>query len=134
MKAHVRASVPERVLTYAIDESVEPQLSAALQTLAIEERQISTGELQQDVGYLAGFSGYEKKENAETVSLSCEGVMVMCGLSEARANALLKTLHEHNIRIPLKAMITPTNQNWSFVKLAEELTREHQAIKQGRRA
>lgn len=132
MKARVKTSSPERVLTCALDDVAGMRLSSILQGLAIEERRISPDEWGQDVGYLAGFTGYREKE-APAAPLSCGGVMVMCGLSEARMNALLKALKEHEIRVPLKAVVTAANQNWSFARLVEELNREHQAFTQGRR-
>ncbi|MCI8360380.1 MAG: DUF3783 domain-containing protein [Clostridiales bacterium] len=134
MKARVRTAVPQRVLTYLLEEPAAQGLSAILQGMKLEERRISAEELGQEIGYLAGLSGYEEKPAPEPAPTSGEGVMVMCGLSEARMDALLKALHDGNIRIPLKAVVTPTNQNWSFVKLAEELARERRAIQRGGRA
>ena len=53
MKAHVIAPIQERVLSFAIDGAVQPQLSQILQELSIEERPVTMEELGQDVGYLA---------------------------------------------------------------------------------
>ena len=61
MKSHVISPVPERVLSYGIDEAVQPLLSAVLQEFSIEERCVSPQELGQEVGYLAGFPGFEGK-------------------------------------------------------------------------
>ena len=49
MKARVLTSIPERVLTYAIDEAIQPRLSAALKKLHIEEYQVSPEELGEPV-------------------------------------------------------------------------------------
>ena len=133
MKARVRTTVPQRVLTYVPDGAAAEGLSAELQGMRLEERRISAEELGQTVGYLAGLSGYEEKTKAEAAPSLGEGMMVMCGLSEARMDALLRALREGNVRIPLKAVITPTNQSWSFGKLAEELAKERQAIQRSSR-
>lgn len=61
MKARVLASIPERVLTYAIDEAIQPRLSAALKKLHIEEYQVSPEELGESVGHLAGLPGFNEK-------------------------------------------------------------------------
>ena len=134
MKAHVIAPIQERVLSFAIDGAVQPQLSQILQELSIEERPVTMEELGQDVGYLAGFPGFDRKENtaASEILPSCGGVICLCGISNKRMNALLEALNSKKIIIPLKAMVTATNQKWSFAELIKELSREHAAFqKQG---
>ncbi len=133
MKSHVISPVPERVLSYGIDEAVQPLLSAVLQEFSIEERCVSPQELGQEVGYLAGFPGFEKKEETTGEQLSCGGVICFCGISNARINTLLKTLNEKKALIPLKAVVTATNQRWSFSKLIEELLKENRAIAEMRK-
>ncbi len=133
MKSHVISPVPERVLSYGIDEAVQPLLSAVLQEFSIEERCVSPQELGQEVGYLAGFPGFEKKEETTGEQLSCGGVICFCGISNARINTLLKTLNEKKALIPLKAVVTATNQRWSFLKLIEELLKENRAIAEMRK-
>lgn len=130
MKAHIVSQIPERVLVYAVEEEVQARLSAVLQELSIEEYVVSSEDLAQDVGYLAGFPGFAKKEGVSFASTACDGVLCMCGISNARMNHLLKALREKSVSIPLKAMVTATNQRWSFGKLIEELSKEHQAILQ----
>lgn len=133
MKSHVISPVPERVLSYGIDEAVQPLLSAVLQEFSIEERCVFPQELGQEVGYLAGFPGFEKKEETTGEQLSCGGVICFCGISNARINTLLKTLNEKKALIPLKAVVTATNQRWSFLKLIEELLKENRAIAEMRK-
>ena len=130
MKAHIVSPIPERVLLYAVDEKIRPKLSAVLQRLSIEECIVTDLDLAQDVGYLAGFPGFVSKEEAVTAPPACGGVLCMCGISNQRMNLLLKSLREEGSAVPLKAMVTATNQRWSFVKLIEELSKEHQAILQ----
>ncbi|MGI5896401.1 MAG: DUF3783 domain-containing protein [Oscillospiraceae bacterium] len=130
MKAHIVSPIPERVLVYAVEQELRPKLTTVLQRLSIEEYIVSDLDLAQDVGYLAGFPGFASKEEAVSAPPACGGVLCMCGISNQRMNLLLKSLREEEIVIPLKAMVTATNQRWSFVKLIEELSKEHQAILQ----
>ena len=128
MKAHVVTQVPKRVLLYAIEQAKQAELSAVLQKLSIEEYTLSADELGQDVGYLAGFPGFVKKESALCEPPHCNGVMCMCGLSNVLMDELLNALKENEISIPLKAIVTATNQNWSFDELIRELIKEREAI------
>ena len=54
------------------------------------------------------------------------------GFAGARRNCcpdkLLAALRTAGIRIPHKAVLTPTNQNWNVYQLAQELERERQAM------
>lgn len=132
MKARVRNNPAEKVLCFAIAEEVKPGLSKALQELSIEEVQIPSDALDQSVGYLAGFPGFEERKGGVGTAPASQSVICMCGISHARMNLLLRSLKEQEINIPLKAIVTPTNQTWSFAKLIAELAREHKAL-EGRR-
>ena len=127
MKARI-TKAPERVLTYGIDPATRPLLSAALEELGIEERGISPDQLGQTVGWLAGFPGFSPDRDRECPPPPSIPVLCMCGLSGARVNALLAALRKRDVHIPLKAVSTPTNQNWTFLQLIEELKREHTAL------
>ena len=132
MKARMTYKPAERVLTFAVGETAQPLLTAVLQQLSIEERRVSPEEINQDVGYLAGFPGFVKKETDRPLPpLGREaegGVLCMCGLTGVRMNALLKALRENGAPISLKATVTPTNQHWAFRRLVEELRKEHDAL------
>ena len=134
MKARIAAKIPEiteRVLSYAVDDAMQPLLSEVLQELKIDERRVSDDELNQYVGYLAGISSFS--ENPKKVlypQSSYKGFICMCGLSNERMDLFLKILKQKNVYIPIKSMLTVTNQNWCFGALIEELTKEHEAILQ----
>ena len=132
MKARVVSHIPERVLIYGVEETVQHRLSAVLQKLQIEEYRVSSGDLQKTVGCLAGLPGYGDKEapfvSKETAVPSQKGVLCMCGLSNKRMDALLQVLREEDIRIPIRAKMTETNKDWSFGAFMEELSKEHEAV------
>lgn len=52
------------------------------------------------------------------------GMMILCDFNEDDVDFILKTLRMANISIPLKAIETDTNKNWSHIELYEELLRE----------
>lgn len=57
--------------------------------------------------------------------------LVLCGLPGPEREALLDALRTAGAAIPLKAIVTPTNQNWRFGQLLAELAREHAALHGG---
>ncbi len=138
MKARVRAisnipNIPERVLTYAVEESIQPRLSAALEKLRIEEYRVSPEETELPVGRLAGLPGYEEKRPFQPAgkgktAAPARGFLCMCGLSDKRMDELLDLLRREEIFIPIRAKLTETNKDWSFAAWMEELSREHEAV------
>ena len=79
------------------------------------------------LGSLAGYAAGTVPVSAET-TLPETGLLVMCGLKNSRMDKLLAALRTAGIRIPHKAVLTPTNQNWNVYQLAQELERERQAM------
>ena len=128
MKARIVTTIPERVLLFAIDKTVKEKLDGILKQLDIQSYTVTDRELGQDVGYLAGFHGFQEKPMSDVVPPASEGVLCRCGMSSQRIDRFIKTLKEHQIDIPIKATVTATNQSWSFGTLVEELNREHKAI------
>ena len=128
MKARIVTKIPERVLLFAIDKTVKAQLDSILKQLNIQSHTVTDREVGQDVGYLAGFHGFQEKPISDVIPPVSEGVLCMCGMSSQRIDQFIKTLKEHQIDIPIKATVTATNQKWSFGALVEELNKEHEAI------
>lgn len=54
--------------------------------------------------------------------------LIMNGLDRARLDSFLKELRAGGVSIPLKAMVTPTNQSWTLAALLAELVREREAF------
>ena len=128
MKAHIVTKISERVLLFAIDNAVKSQLDTVLKQFSIASHTVADHELGQDVGYLAGFQGFQEKQASAVTSPASHGVLCMCGMSSQRMDQLIKAMKEHQINIPIKATVTAVNQKWSFGELVSELNREHEAI------
>ena len=60
-----------------------------------------------------------------------EPVLVMYSFTDGELERLLASMRERHISIPLKAMITRTNINWTPLRLYRELRREHTAMSRG---
>lgn len=53
------------------------------------------------------------------------GMMVLCDFNEDDVDFILKTLRMANINIPLKAIETDTNKNWSPSFMYDQLLEEY---------
>ncbi len=130
MKARVMQQASPRVLTYGMDIADRRRLSDVLKRLSLTEYPIQPNQIGQTVGYLAGLPGFSEVKTDHIPSLECPGILCMCGLSNQQVDQLLAALREAAISIPLKAVLTPTNQKWHFYKLMEELKKERTAFAQ----
>ena len=59
-------------------------------------------------------------------------MLVLCGFSQPMVNTFLSLLKASRLPvIPLKAVLTETNQGWNSLELHEELKKEHAALQNG---
>lgn len=63
-----------------------------------------------------------------------EELLVMADLPAGGLNLLLGQLRRSRVSIALKAVVTPTNREWSLARLYGELCRERAALEQGEKA
>lgn len=56
------------------------------------------------------------------------GCLVLCGLRDKRLDKVLFELRRADIPIDYKAVLTPSNQEWTVPELMKELQRERQAV------
>lgn len=117
-----------RVLLYGLPKETPAggavrEICAAL---GIAVTEVAPYQLLQPVGVLAGYEG----EPAQLYfgRAPQQPVLLMAGFTSAGLDGLLAALRSGGIRIPLKAVLTETNQNWSLLALIEELQREHAAM------
>lgn len=54
--------------------------------------------------------------------------LVLCGLRDKRLDKVLFELRRADIPIDYKAVLTPSNQEWTVPELMKELQRERQAV------
>jgi hypothetical protein len=129
------AVTKELVLYYQPEEDKQSgndtkaaKLKAVLIRMGIRIRNISSDQMNQTVGYLAGMDGF-----SETAFEACppveEEIFVMKNFSNRRVDELLLNLRRAGVpKVQLKAVITDTNSKWRFYDLYEELKQEHDAM------
>ena len=82
--------------------------------LGIRIRRVEPDQVMEKVGYLAGLPKIQ------------ESVLIMRNFSGGRLDYLLYNLRKSGVPpIPLKAVLTPSNAEWTFYQLYEELKEEH---------
>jgi hypothetical protein len=110
------------------NDSKAAKLKAVLIRMGIRIRNISSEQMNQTVGYLAGIEGFD-----ETAFEACppveEEILVMKNFSNRRVDELLLNLRRAGVpKVQLKAVVTDTNCKWRFYDLYEELKEEHEAM------
>lgn len=66
---------------------------------------------------VAGFTG----------KVPAESLLLMCGFSDKRMDKLLFELRRTGVAIDFKAVLTPTNQKWTVLRLLFEMQKERAA-------
>lgn len=129
VKARV-AKEKELVLLYHFEQSERGnQIKEVLSQLGVEWRVILPEELGQTLGWCAGLHGFARRPDTETPTEIQEEMMVFQGLTSKRLEMLLAAFRQEKIaKVELKAVITGTNQSWTWRQLYEELCKERSAV------
>ena len=118
------------VLLYRFNAKRAAKVRMAALRLGIRTRAVSKHEYMQPLGALTGdcepFDSFYDGED-----LPCE-MLVMAHLSETMFHAFLQAVRTAVGIVPLKAVLTETNQGWNSVELYEQLCAEKEAIENGK--
>ncbi len=127
MQSGVNTALP-CVLLYGLprDTHAGGAARAVFTGLGATVREVAPEQLLCPVGALAGCGGpFGPRFFGKAPE---EPGLVMAGFSRAMLDAALGALRKSGVSIPLKAMLTPHNQDWSMLELIGELRREHAAM------
>lgn len=110
----------EIALFYNFSEERLRKAKFALLPLKIRIKTVSRTEYNQPLGYLAGIKGIEPvSENADGTGFD-EEMIVMHNFTSRTVDNLIRALNKCGVgRVPLKAVITPTNKEWNSIQLFE---------------
>ncbi|MGN0587874.1 MAG: DUF3783 domain-containing protein [Oscillospiraceae bacterium] len=122
MKSRIISDIKEIIILYKYDEYREViGRIAAKQGMTLVQAENASDKL----GYLAGFKGFSAAADTSEAESGC---MVVSGINGRRLDTLLNALRENGVRIPLKAVVTASNQSWTIKQLVKELSAEHQRM------
>lgn len=123
MKAHI-TSTPPTALCYGVSDDVK----AVLREQEIVMKEIRPDELGCEVGF---FLGRGRTRTGAPAVPPTESLLLMADFSHAQMNRLLDALRAAQAAVDFKAVLTPTNRDWTVADLMKELARERAAM-QGR--
>ncbi len=131
----------EQILLFELnDEKQKLLLRQALMPLRIRLKTVSRAQYHLTIGELTIAEPVNNpvsgQNDQKTVDASADAtakdetaipvpMLVFCGLSSERLDAVLAALRRKGVRIPHKAVLTPHNAAWTPVQLFSELDKEH---------
>lgn len=125
----------ETILLFNInDRNMKLKLERVLLPLKLRVRRIPVSQYQQTLASLCGLEPANDREpsikSSETVSVPSfsDPMIIFAGLSESTLDRVLSGLRSQQIRIPYKAVLTPTNQNWTPEECYLEIKKEHEQM------
>lgn len=104
------------------------KIRAILKEMGIAAVTVEKSQINQSVGYLAGYKGFAGDAEAFTGSGYTAEFMLMSGLSETQLDQFLARMRAADAVIDHKATVTETNKQWSFKKLIGEIEEEHEVM------
>ncbi len=119
-------AMQETVLLYNIDKTEAGKaIISILEKLNVEVIIVKTSDLMNPLGYILGLDDYERGTEALT-SIPHDDMMVLAGFEDKQVDLLLEIFKEANIPfIPLKAIVTKTNIDWTFKQLLDNVKTEY---------
>ena len=119
------------VLYYNLDARTEARLKSLCQKQHLRCRGVLPQERALPIGALAGIPVSIPPADEPPLPFG-EPMLVMCNMLNTHLSLFLQGMRESGLpRIPLKAVLTPSNVTWNSRQLRDELTREHEAVQRG---
>ena len=115
------------VLACNLDIFALGRLKDACAKCGATARIVKPEEYAMPIGALAGIPVRGASQGGAADGFS-DPMLVMCGMLSDQLDAFLAALRVAGLRVPLKAVLTPSNVSWSLAALHEELAREHEEI------
>lgn len=108
----------EIALFYNFSEERMRKARLALLPLKIRTKIVSKVDYNHPLGYLAGIKGIEPSSEEFDGEGFDEEMILLHNFTNKTIDNLIRALNKCGVgRIPLKAVITPTNKDWSSVQL-----------------
>lgn len=116
----------EKLLLFHLTDTEAKKIKQAARNLKIRCESIETAAYSQPLEALV--SGKPSPLAAPfTGEVPPESLLLMCGLSDKRIDALLLALRKAGVQVDYKAVLTPTNRKWNVLRLLLEMRAEKAA-------
>ena len=116
----------KKILMFHMDLDRARQIRKVCDRIGAEAVEISRSDYCQELGYLAGIIGFEKKKEIYMGPELAGEMLVLSGLDDRAIDAFLAAWKEQGLQpVSLKAVLTPNNIRWTPPALFAELQREH---------
>lgn len=113
------------LLFHFTDPALLSTVQKAMLPLNVHCRVVEESEWDQAVGALAGIAAQVSEDSAAPLSAE---MVVLCGMENVTMSKVILALRKAQLKLPYKAILTPTNKDWTARKLFEELCAEHRAM------
>lgn len=119
------------ILTFNLSDARLAKLRFLCMKLGLAVGPVPAEECNQPIGALCGLT---EPTDAPAGDAFPEEMLVFCHMSDAQVNRFLQTAKQLRFApVALKAVLTPTNAEWSPARLCAELRQERNAILRGGR-
>ena len=115
------------VLLFNFNENRLPLVKRAVMPLKTGIKVVDKKDFNQVLGYLAEIQGFQAIEGEATETFEDE-MLIMAGFMRNDVDELLRSLKKHNIRVDLKAVMTPTNSLWNCVRIHDAVKADHEEM------
>lgn len=117
------------VLLYNFNDKVRTdKVKFIFVLMGVRIKNVQKEDYLQPIGALAASGQVERTQDVMEGEGFSEEMLVLCNVTEAQLDRALAYFGKEGIRIPLKAVMTPANQNWNSMELHDELVREHEEM------
>ena len=117
------------ILTFNLNEDRLSKLRFLCMKLGVAVKPVPAEDFCQPISALCGLSEPVEASPAEAFA---EEMLIFCHMDNALVNRFLQTAKQMRFApVALKAILTPTNAEWTPVQLCRELKDERAAVMQG---
>ena len=120
------------ILTFNLSETRLAKLRFLCMKLGLTVKPVPAEDYAQPIGALCGLAEPTAATAAEAFP---EEMLIFCHMDNAQVNRFLQSAKQMRwAPVALKAILTPTNAEWTPLQLCAELKREREAILKGETA
>lgn len=105
-------------------------LKRALLPFHVYLKEVKKEDYSKPLSYLAGFKDINVSDEIYNGDELESEMLIFSGILNNKLEQILNCLNKNKLKIPYKAILTPTNQNWTPVECFVEIKKEHELLNQ----